>query len=360
MIQRYDCRREPLDLRLLILRLLKKAGVIITITFLGTLLMGGGYYIKNVLLGEEASYGVRSLYKVEYATDPNTEIAFTYINAATWNDWVRTDEFVEDVLSALPFEVKAEELEGYLSADLPSDLRMPTTLVVTPEQEMSLAIAKAVEDSFVKLASGQREIERVEVVTHGDSAEKILPQVHLARGVAVSAVVSCLAAVLFFLLKELGEDSIWLPVQMRRRYGVKTVGTVEGAEFAQNLHYFFEKCRKVGVCPLQENVDIREVVEAVQRAVCAQSEMEHVAQEMQQVSDWVGFPALYLCPESCRKLRELDGILLVVTAGAHAARKLEAALDFLEQQDCPVTAVLLWQADEKLIRSYYRFHKERV
>ncbi len=44
----------------------------------------------------------------------------------------------------------------------------------------------------------------------------------------------------------------------------------------------------------------------------------------------------------------------MVKAGGHSGRRLEYALDFLRQQDCQVTAALLWEADEKLIHWYYK------
>ena len=32
---------------------------------------------------------------------------------------------------------------------------------------------------------------------------------------------------------------------------------------------------------------------------------------------------------------------------------MERTLEYLGQQDCPVTAAILWEADERLIRRYY-------
>ena len=52
-------------------------------------------------------------------------------------------------------------------------------------------------------------------------------------------------------------------------------------------------------------------------------------------------------------MREADGVLLAVNAGRHSGRKLERVLEFFATQEIPVTAALLWEADEKLIRAYY-------
>ncbi len=47
---------EPFDFRLTMLRMMRSMGWIVLFTLLGTCLFGGGYYVKNVLLGEKAQY----------------------------------------------------------------------------------------------------------------------------------------------------------------------------------------------------------------------------------------------------------------------------------------------------------------
>ena len=42
--------KEPFDLRLLLLRLGRNLWKILALTILGTVLFGGGYYVKKVLL----------------------------------------------------------------------------------------------------------------------------------------------------------------------------------------------------------------------------------------------------------------------------------------------------------------------
>ena len=46
--------REPFDLRLTMLRMLYKLPLILGLTLLGSLVLGGGYYAKNVLLRGES------------------------------------------------------------------------------------------------------------------------------------------------------------------------------------------------------------------------------------------------------------------------------------------------------------------
>ena len=88
--------KETFDLRLLLLRLGRNLWKILALTILGTVLFGGGYYVKNVLLQPDPGYAASSTYKVEYVENPNAAGAY-YINEATWNSLLHTGEFLDGV-----------------------------------------------------------------------------------------------------------------------------------------------------------------------------------------------------------------------------------------------------------------------
>ena len=110
--------KEPFDLRLAVLRLLSRLDKILALTLVGTLLFGGGYYVKKVLLQPDLGYAASSVYKVEYVVDPNETGAY-YINETSWNTFLHTKEFLDAVQLHLAeqAEVKLsnEELSGLLS-----------------------------------------------------------------------------------------------------------------------------------------------------------------------------------------------------------------------------------------------------
>lgn len=343
---------EPFDLRLALLRLLKRSGMIIAVTLAGILIFGGGYYLKNVVFGPQDTYGAESKYCVEYAKDPKTNDAYTYINAVTWNTWVHTDEFLEHILSNLDRQLDKEVLSGYLSADLPSDLRMPTSLVVTPDPELSVEIAKAVEEGFLDFAGRQREIESIRVVDRGDKAEKVLLDVRPLRACILSGVLTFFLTVIVLSIWEAGGDQIWLPATLRQRYGLKALGTTHTPGFYENLLYLFQGKKDVGIICVEQDAEALQVIQALSEA--------DVEPQKAYNPKWTNVPSPVRNPESCKLLREMDGILLVVSAGSHVGKKLEYVLELLHIQDLTVTAALLWNADEALIRNYYRFSKERV
>lgn len=231
--------KEPFDLRLEVLCLCRNLWKILAVTVLGTVLFGGGYYVKNVLLQPEPGYAASSTYKVEYFENPNAAGAY-YINEATWNSLIHTGEFLDGVETHLQEaadrgETKAaevlamgrESISSALSATLPSDFSIPVTKATLQEPAESVALAAAVEETMCnEFAETIAEIRLIKVLDHGNLAEAVVPDVRTLRAVILAAILSLFFAVVIFLLWELSCDSIWLPATLRRRYGLKDLGTV--------------------------------------------------------------------------------------------------------------------------------------
>ncbi len=348
--------KEPFDLRLTVLRLCRNLGRIIAFTCLGTVLFVGGYYVKNVALGPEPEYRVSSLFRVEYDVAEEKDVGTVHINEMTWNTYVDTEMFLNAVRGYLPDSLRetgSGELAEEINALLASNLKVLTITVTTEDPDKSLAIAAAAEKAMVQDFPNEiSEITSAAVIDPGTEAQTVYPDVRPLRAVILSAVLSLFFTVVFLLLKELGDDSIWLPSVLRCRYGLNVVGTPESPEAEENLRYLFREKKRVAVCPLNERTDPADVLKAL-RKICG-GELPGQAE-----TEWFPAPAPLEKPECIRALREADGILLVVPAGKHGGKQTEYVLDFLKQQDCSVTAALLWNADEFLLRCYYGFRRNR-
>lgn len=195
--------KEPFDLRLLLLRLGRNLWKILALTILGTVLFGGGYYVKNVLLQPDPGYAASSTYKVEYVENPNASGAY-YINEATWNSLLHTGEFLDGVETHLQEAAERGEsgaaavleqgrdrwIEA-LSAALPSDFSIPVTKATTQDPGESIALAHAAEETMCgEFAESMPEITRIKVLDHGDLAEAVVPDVRPVRAVILAAVLS--------------------------------------------------------------------------------------------------------------------------------------------------------------------------
>ena len=378
---------EPFDLRLALLRLIYRlpflAGAILAGTFLG----GGGDYVKNVLLRGENLYSATSVFRVEYRVAEEKDVGMVFINEASWNPYLHSEMFLDLVQSALKEQggpgIEEQALSEMLRANLASDLRLPSVIVTGSVPEDCVAAAKAVESVLTgEFARQIREIASVSVVDSGDRAQEVIPDVRVGRAFVLSAVVSFFIVLTAALLKEAGDDSIRLPSSLGKRYGLKCAGTLGSRELWENLKYHFGVPgeedslwkRKVAVCPVQGELDSREVLEGLWRAWEQQESKTGAGDKAGRAAGggsgrtedpvsgqgtegrqcaWSALPSPLTSPQVCRKLREAQGILLAVEAGSHGGRQVELVLEYLEQQDCQVTAAILWNADEKLIRRYY-------
>ncbi len=354
---------EPVDFRLLLLRLWKQGYKIVLAALLGTVLFGGGYYLKEVVL-PPPEYVATSLYQVEYVLDPVSESEYTFINGDTWNQWMDTKEFLDLLYKNLEgtseAEIDRDTMKEYVSASLQMDLRMPDTSVTTGDPQLSLRIAGAVERSMVDFAAGQKGIDNIRVVDPASEA----PRSSVARPLnacILAAAVSFFLSVIAAALKELGEDSIWLPAVLGRRYGLKVLGTGESGWFEENVSWLLKGCRKVGVLPVGLESVPKEAMEALGKAAGSSVELEQlqlfgkkdINQEIDKETGKETVGAFRVEIGLGSRIRKLDGLVLAVKAGPHTGKKLEEVLDNLKVQDCTVTAAMLVQADEQLIRRYY-------
>lgn len=337
--------REPFDLRLTALRLLRCLGPIALVTALGSILFGGGYYIRKSLL-VEPRYAATITCKINY-TDPPTKSGDYYINATTWNTYVTSQEFNRLVLDTDAIKSMDSIGENVISADVPSDIQVPTFTVTGPlEGQVRIweeAVAEVVAGPW---AARLPEVASIEIIDMGPVGPVTDEFYRPARAFVFGGILACFFGVILFLLREICADSIWLPATLRKRYGLMAVGTVYGRELAENIRYaFLEKTKpmkKIAMCAVDDKTDPNEALESLREQ-----------KALQGGQDWMPMPAPCYSPEAVRSLREADGVLLIVPAGLHAGKPLERTLEFLAEQDVKITAALLWEADEKLIRAYY-------
>lgn len=367
---------EPFDLRLTVLRLCRCSGWIVLFTLLGTIVFGGGYYVKNVLLGEPPKYEQTVTCKLEY-TNPPVQSGDYYINEMTWNTYVDSEEFREmtaevlrvadDVSAAGIYDWWLTEAHAAdaLSAKVASDIHVPSFTVSCPDAGQTEVLSKAVQNVLTTtFAERIPEIAAVQVIDVSDTAP-VYPDVRPLRAVILSAVLSCFFSVVFFLIREIGADSIWLPATLRRRYGLPVLGTMGSPELAQNADHLFQKNgekKKIVICSPDDAINLEIVTRLLQAVLrgTAQTQDKNdtpgtdgAVTARQYEYEYVTEPLRNA--ESVQQLRQADAVLLVVPAGLHAGKPLEYMLEFLRTQDIKVTAALLWKADETLIRSYYFF-----
>jgi hypothetical protein len=160
------------------------------------------------------------------------------------------------------------------------------------------------------------------------------------RAFALSAILGTLFVHLFYLLWETGTDSLYLPAQLDRRYGLCALGSMGQEELAANVTARFSK-GEIHIVPATEDINPSEVAKKLREI-------------LPEGYDLVPVPAPLLDLDCSRLLQGEAQNLLVANAGPRAGKPLERTLEFLKVQNVTVKGTLLWEADEKLIRTYYR------
>lgn len=347
--------KEPFDLKLMVLRLMKNIWIPIIAALLGAAIIGGGYYLKNVVWGGETRYELTQTYYVEYGTDPQTGNEYTYINDASWNNWVKTDWFTDRIweialkagMKPEAYGITKQELPGFLTADLPTDLRVPTATVETPDKELTAILGEALEQTFFAFGEEQKEIDAIRLVdeTEVSVAER---DIRTLRACILGAVLALFFTLLIMLLWFIADDSVRIPETFAFRYGIPMLGAVtEGkdgkkltVETAENINYVFRDALQsegqIAVTAVESETDLAAVAALLPEA------------------EYVCIPGILQVPEAAEKLREAKGILLLVQAGAGNGKTVEQVLHNLKVQDCVVTGALLTDADERLLQAYRR------
>lgn len=336
--------KEPMDMRLLVLRFLKKIWIVLAVTVLGTLLAMGCYIFTKVT-GPLREYQAQSMYFIEFATDPRLDDTYSYYNDYTWNVWIQSDEFVSRIQSKLETAMSDEELRTCLFADLPADLRMPVSIITTKDEKLTMEIVKAAEETFLEMPQFQKEVEKVRVVDSPDKAVlvtggKEIFRIFLLSSIGVFLFSSCM--LLWYLI---WEPSVFLPATFTKRYGIQMLGTVHSADLKVNFDYLLKDAKSIALTSVLMETDLV----AVKELLLAGMEI----QECQSPKVITCVPAVLQCPEAAEELRKADGVILAVEAGRKNAKQIEYTLEFFAKQDIRVSAALLWEADETLIKQYY-------
>lgn len=349
----WNTAREPFDLKLLVLRLIQKIWIPVIAALLGAAIIGGGYYLKQTFWSGEPQYQLTESYYVEYGTDPRAGNEYTYINHVTWDTWVKTDWFTDRIwekaleagLKPESYGIEKSDLPGFLAADLPSDLRMPVAMVTTSDRELTEILGAALEQVFVAFGEEQKEIDSIRMVDKTDAAVTGR-DVRTLRACILGAALAVFFTLLVMLLRFIMDDGIYIPETFTWRYGIPMLGAVteDGeklkltGETAENVSYILrdaiKKQGRIGVTAVEPDTDLAAVAKLLPGET------------------YVCIPGILQVPEAAEKLREADGILLLVQAGVQNGKAIEHVLHDLKLQDCTVSGALLVYADERLLSAY--------
>lgn len=340
--------KEPFDTKLFVLRFIKKIYWVFIAMVASALLIGGGYYLKKVVFGGPAEYDITTTYYVQYNNyDPVTGEMHNYTNNVTWQTWVTSDYFVDKAWSyALDaglqpdkYGVDKADLKGYFTADLPSDLRIPTSTVTTPYEELTVILNDALQKVYQDFGQERVEMDSI-VITDETPLQPVDQDVRTFRAVVLGAVIGLVMSAFVLSLWIVWDDSVIIPESFTYRYAIPMAGFVGKGDKELNREGFVNVKYLLGGS--SEGVAV----------IAGKMPDDNIQAGIKEIGIKEMIPAMDLTEENFEKLRRAEKVMLLVEAGAHNGKQIEHLLHNLRLQDCNVVGALLLQADSKLINVY--------
>lgn len=347
--------KEMLDGRLFMRRFRRMLPVLLLEAFLGTAVLFGIYYIKNILLGQKPFYEVKSVYMVEYVTPPVKDSDETYLDAGDWNRWIHSDEFLETVEAKLSWAKGREALIQSLEVTFPEkekmDYRVPTVTVMaeTPEEAMEMMEAvnaclleglESMDVEITESTSAQADpMDSVRMVAAArrmdvdKEAVMVTADVRPLRALLLSAVVSCFSMGIVFAVKETGSQCIRAPETLRKRYGIPVLGMVritgkkEDSLLKENLRYFLDQEVPAAVLLADKGEKGREV-------------FQKLADEMD--ITWTVW-------KEGGEQQKSHGVIVAVEAGRKNDEAIRRALETVKKAGIEKAAFLLYGSDRDIL-----------
>jgi len=343
----WECKfaDERMDYKLFWLRFVKKIWFVLVSVALGTLLIGGSYYLVNVTFGEEPSYKVVSQFYLDYAED-GSGTPYEFINYFTWSEIVNTDEFVEILKEKVSGEISVtdEALRSYTDATVESDVRYLYTTVTTEDADTTLKLARSMEEAVITFVKGQKEFRSAKIVTMPLEATKTYPDVRPVRAVVLGMVLGLFVGLVFVCVQIVCDSSVFLPNMLEKRYQVKALGCISFTESKNNIRYSMKNVNKLAIVGLGdlEKTGAAEAVGFIEGYLDKDCELCVMKESV--LSENFDFNAL----------RECDKLLFLVRAGAKNGKMIERAVEQIRRQDLKIEGAFLFDEDKKLMKQYYR------
>ncbi len=345
----WECNfeNEPVDFKLLGLRFLRKIWILFLGILLGVLLIGGGYFLKKVVLAPEKEYQVIAETYIDYVLAEGQPVETVCFNQATWASLVKTDVFTIDIADALKqegWDITPKQVAESIEGTLLSDVRIVTTTVTTKDPELSVAMSHALQNALIRFGEEQKEIAGTRILTSPEEAELVIFDIRTMRAIILGGVAGGFLVLMIMLLYFTLDDSIYIPVTFERRYHIPMLGTLASKELTVQFTHLCKGCGIVAVTAIEEDIPIDEITKVLSEKGGPQIDGVGCVEEK---------------PERIEELRKADGVILAVASGRHDGKRIEKVIEFLKKQDINICGALLWDADEDLIKRYYSIKMPR-
>jgi len=333
----YECNysREPVNFRLLGLRLLKKIWILPLGALIGAVIIGGIYYYSRMVIGGGRTYQAETIYYLNFAED-SSGAEYDWVNRYTWSELIHSDFILDYVSDKMADDMTKEEIIAATSATLESDVRYLYTRCVTNDPDLSIKLARAMEGAIVAFGEHHKEFDDVEISRYPEVAVDN-SNIRTLNAIILGACIGLFIVLIYWLIDATVDTSIYIPATLEKRYHIPSLGAFSMEEFFANKELMLEGIKTIAFIDIDSDSSIaKEALEAFDS------------------TDNVVISDVFSSIENIERIKKCDGVVLLVKAASHNGKKIERVIEELARLEIPVTAFLLIGEDADLIKKYYR------
>lgn len=362
-----------MDLKRLALYLQKKIWLVIMLAILGATCGGIIYQVVRSMRMPVEYEAVSKLY-ISFGHDESGEV-YQYYNGYTWNDLLDTDSILDIVMTALP-GYERRQVQDATTAEILSDIRLLTITVKGYNEKFVREIQDAVENGLREYARESKELDQIEVIRSG-APERVYWDDRTTSACVTGAILLGVLAMLVIGFNYVLDESVYVQEDVEKKYSFKVLGILTrnqkglqpyAGELKANIHYIMGEKRSFAILDMDNHGDMRKLeierllnrtdTDGFGRNVQVDEGFSwHIPEEenSEPKGEWevIAFNENILSEEECRKIREIEGVIILLPFGKDTGRKTSRILSFLRNQDCQVLGMVIEQADEEFLNRYF-------
>lgn len=378
---------EKLNLRSFYLRLLGKIWIIPVAALLGALLAGGIYTLVTVTFGPVRTYKGEARLYISFAYDENKGTLVDYYNGYTWNNMlVPTDDILNPIISELESQqifLSKDELLSSINADIPSDVRIMLLSAENKDKDLADAILLASVKSMESYGANNSAFDSIKTLSI-DKARLVTYTDRSFAAICFGALAGAVIVLLVELFADALDDAIYVPEDIRKRYGIDSLGVLfgKGSTGSHKESDEIYKNELIAACKDRFGGKTEVVVISTDSingednsvndcgtlqtilGIKGKNDKESAADSYVDSIDisrqWprlvpMSVPGKVL--DNYRKIGTCDGVILCVPYGVKNGAMTEHVIAQLRKHDCPVLGIVLARANKKFIDRYYGYGK---
>lgn len=345
--------QEPVDLKLLALRLMYRIQIPFLAFLLGAMVTGLSYYAINHAKQMIPTFQVTGDYQITYAEEA-PGVQYVSFNEPTWNTLLQTEEFTDIVISTVASitgtALDREQVINLYQQVPMTDVRIMRILTKTEDENLSLAVAQGVDIAMRTYPDRQKDIAEVKVLTDADLLKTVYVEQYLVTATLSGGFICFFFALFIMIFIMILDSRIYIPKTIELRYQIPVFGMLPAQKFMNETEY-----QKTIEWNLLKSYFVNEKECSDARYLCAADKVEADA-----ISRFLADTGTYhiLAPvmemvEEIRQIPENAQVILLVPFGVPQGPVLERTISVLRNHQIQIAGALLIEVNPNFMKQYY-------